>query len=73
MALSFCVLGIILLIAVVVALWSLLRARRSGHTQPYYTRSLFSSSSGSGSRYGGSKLLLHESPCLGQTRHWRIL
>ena len=63
MALTFCVLGLIFLCAVAVASFALYRARQNGTpVMPYYTRSLFSSSSGaSGSAYG-SKLLLHESP-----------
>lgn len=67
MAVTFCILGLIFLCAVIVATLALLRARRSGdNLVPYYTRSLFSSqSSSSGS--GGSKLLLQESPYLGQS------
>ncbi|XP_063908196.1 uncharacterized protein LOC135126234 [Zophobas morio] len=63
-AITFCVLGIVFLCAVVVAALALIRGRKGGNEGPFYTRSLFSSSSG-GSAYG-SKLLLHESPCLGQ-------
>lgn len=68
MALTFCVLGLIFLCAVIVAAFALYKARRSGTPMPYYTRSLFSSSSGSGngSAYG-SKLLLQDSPCMGQS------
>ncbi|XP_017768838.1 PREDICTED: uncharacterized protein LOC108556987 [Nicrophorus vespilloides] len=66
MALTFCVLGLIFLVAVIVAAVALYKARRNGVPMPYYTRSVFSSSSGSGSAYG-SKLLLHESPCMGQS------
>lgn len=67
MAIAFCILGLIFLIAVIVATLALLKARRSGENfTPYYTRSLFSSySSSTGS--GGSKLLLHESPYMGQS------
>lgn len=70
-AITFCILGLVFLCAVVVAACALLRARRATVGTPYYTRSIFSSSSG-GSGYGGSKLLLHESPCLGQvsSRHF---
>ncbi|KAJ8951239.1 hypothetical protein NQ318_010267 [Aromia moschata] len=66
MAIAFCVLGLIFLVAVLVAAVSLLRAKASGAEAPYYTRSLFSSSSGGGSAFG-SKLLLQDSPCLGQS------
>ncbi|XP_018562038.1 uncharacterized protein LOC108904104 [Anoplophora glabripennis] len=65
MAIAFCILGLIFLIAVVVTAVSLLRSKRQGSNAAYYTRSLFSSSSG-GSAFG-SKLLLHDSPCLGQS------
>ncbi|XP_071053769.1 uncharacterized protein [Onthophagus taurus] len=67
MAFAFCVLGLIFLLAVFVTAWSLLKARRSGSNVSYYTRSLFSSSGGSG--YGGSKLLLQDSPCLSHSRN----
>ncbi|CAG9762142.1 unnamed protein product [Ceutorhynchus assimilis] len=65
MAIAFCILGLIFLLAVVVAACSLLKAKRSQHGVQYYTRSLFSSSS-SGSAFG-SKLLLQESPVFGQS------
>jgi len=62
MALTFCILGLIFLTAIAISAFALFRARQNGTpVMPYYTRSLFSSSSGSGSAYG-SKLLLHESP-----------
>ncbi|XP_019868469.1 uncharacterized protein LOC109597263 [Aethina tumida] len=67
MAIAFCILGLIFLTAVVIAACALLRARRTGVDVPYYTRSLFSSSSGGGGSAFGSKLLLHESPCMGQS------
>lgn len=67
MALSFCLLGLVLLCAVVMAAWSLIRVRRTGSNLPYYPRSLFSSSGGSA--FGGSKSLLQESPCM--VRHSR--
>lgn len=66
-AIAFCILGLIFLTAVVVAACALLRARRSGNAIPYYTRSLFSSSSSGGESGFGSKLLLQDSPCLGQS------
>lgn len=71
MAITFCILGLIFLFAVIVATLALLRARRSGENllMPYYTRSLFSSysSDSSSGSTGGSKLLLHETqpPYLG--------
>ncbi|XP_050294943.1 uncharacterized protein LOC126735088 [Anthonomus grandis grandis] len=65
MAIAFCILGLIFLIAIMVATCSLLKSRRSHDGMQYYTRSLFSSSS-SGSAFG-SKLLLEESPVLGQS------
>ncbi|XP_044263825.1 uncharacterized protein LOC123010778 [Tribolium madens] len=64
-AITFCILGIIFLCAVVVAACALLRSRKNGDQSPFYPRSLFSSST-SGSAYG-SKLLLHESPCMDQS------
>lgn len=73
MAIAFCILGVIFLCAVVVAACALLKARRTGNGAiPYYTRSLFSSTSGT-SAYGGSKLLLQESPCMGQSASSRSL
>lgn len=63
MAITFAILGIIFLCAVLVSAGALMKARRSGHGLPHYSRSIFSSSSG-GSGYGGSKLLLHDNPCL---------
>ncbi|XP_044746215.1 uncharacterized protein LOC123307828 [Coccinella septempunctata] len=56
-AISFCILGILFLIATVIATGGFLRARRSGNTLSIYTRSIFSSSSGTGSSHFGSKLL----------------
>ncbi|XP_060531472.1 cuticlin-5 [Cylas formicarius] len=65
-AIAFCALGLVFLLAVVITACSLLKTRRSHGTFPYYTRSLFSSSSGAGSAFG-SKLLLQDSPILGQS------
>ncbi|XP_074035920.1 cypher isoform X2 [Leptinotarsa decemlineata] len=65
MAIAFCILGFIFLIAVIVAVCSLLKSKRYGSNVPYYSRSLFSSSSTSGSAFG-SRLLLHDSPCTAQ-------
>ncbi|XP_030763505.1 uncharacterized protein LOC115888074 [Sitophilus oryzae] len=65
MAIAFCILGIIFLAAIIVAACSLLKARRSHHGTQFYTRSLFSSSSG-GSAFG-SKLLIQDSPIFGQS------
>ncbi|EFA07190.1 hypothetical protein TcasGA2_TC010196 [Tribolium castaneum] len=69
-AITFCILGVIFLCAVVVAACALLRSRKNGDESPFYPRSLFSSST-SGSAYG-SKLLLHESPCMGQSPSRRM-
>ncbi|KAG5876842.1 hypothetical protein JTB14_002898 [Gonioctena quinquepunctata] len=63
MAIAFCILGLIFLIAVIIAVCSLLRSKRYKGNVPYYSGSLFSSST-SGSAFG-SKLLLHDSPSLG--------
>lgn len=70
MALAFCLLGIIFIVAILVAIISLLRSRRKD-IRSYYSRSVFSSSTSTGSGFGGSKLLLHESPCMGPTRPWQ--
>ncbi|KAJ8971620.1 hypothetical protein NQ317_016337 [Molorchus minor] len=64
MAIAFCILGLIFLVAVFIAAVCLIRAKRHGHNIPYYSRSLFSSSS-EGSAFG-SKLLLNDSPSLGE-------
>ncbi|CAG9860439.1 unnamed protein product [Phyllotreta striolata] len=61
MAIAFCILGMIFLIAIIIAACSLIKSKRDGHGIPYYSRSLFSGSSTSGSIFG-SKLLLRESP-----------
>lgn len=63
-AITFCILGLIFLFAIVVSACALFRSRRykNNINGQYYTRSLFSSSSGSGSGYGGSKLLIRDSP-----------
>ncbi|XP_066141644.1 uncharacterized protein cyr [Euwallacea fornicatus] len=65
MAITFCALGVIFLVAVGVAAGALVSGKRSQNGMQYYTRSLFSSSSG-GSAFG-SKLLLQESPVFGQS------
>uniref|UniRef100_A0A1Y1N8Q4 ZP domain-containing protein n=1 Tax=Photinus pyralis TaxID=7054 RepID=A0A1Y1N8Q4_PHOPY len=63
MAITFALLGLIFLFAVIVAIGALMRARRSGSSFSHYSKSLFSSSSG-GSRFGSSKMLLHENPLM---------
>ncbi|KAK4884947.1 hypothetical protein RN001_001218 [Aquatica leii] len=66
MAITFALLGLIFLFAVIVAVAALMKARRSGSNLSYYSKSLFSSTS-SDSRFGGSKLLLHECPSIRQS------
>ncbi|XP_045460924.1 uncharacterized protein LOC123671230 [Harmonia axyridis] len=56
-ATAFCILGILFLIAILIAAGGFLRARRSGNTLSVYTRSIFSSSSATGSSHFSSKLL----------------
>ncbi|KAF5301129.1 hypothetical protein FQR65_LT08959 [Abscondita terminalis] len=63
MAITFALLGLIFLLAVIVAIGALMKARRSGSNLSYYSKSLFSSTS-SNSRFGGSRLLLHECPSI---------
>ncbi|ERL88763.1 hypothetical protein D910_06145 [Dendroctonus ponderosae] len=66
MAIAFCILGVVFLLAVLVAVCSLLNSRRSNSGLQYYTRSLFSNSSSAGSAFG-SKLLSQDSPMFGQS------
>ncbi|XP_076259076.1 cypher [Rhynchophorus ferrugineus] len=63
MAIAFCILGIVFLVAVVAAALSLLKTRSHTGNQ-FYTRSLFSSSSG-GSAFGSK--LIQDSPIFGQS------
>lgn len=65
MAITFCVLGFVFLVAVGVAAGALVQGRKSQTGIQFYPRSLFSSSS-SGSAFG-SKLLLQDSPVFGQS------
>ncbi|XP_056636759.1 uncharacterized protein LOC130445231 [Diorhabda sublineata] len=63
MAIAFCILGMIFLIAIVISACSLIKTKKDGNGFPSYSRSLFSGSSTSGSVFG-SKLLLRDTPSL---------
>ncbi|KAL3286278.1 hypothetical protein HHI36_000787 [Cryptolaemus montrouzieri] len=56
-AIAFCILGMLFLIAALIATGGLLKARRTGNALSVYTRSIFSSTSATDSSQYGSKLL----------------
>ncbi|XP_072390558.1 uncharacterized protein cyr [Diabrotica undecimpunctata] len=63
MATAFCILGFIFFLAIIITACSMIKSKRDGKGIVFYSRSLFSGSSTSGSLFG-SKIFLRDSPSL---------